>query len=351
MTPSDLEFPEALPRALADRPAAAPRAAGAPRVSVVIPAWNAARTLPETLASVFGQTFADYEVVVVDDGSTDGTADLLGRYGDRIRVLQKPNEGRPSTTRNLGVRAARGELIAFLDADDRWQPEKLARQVALFDQNPGLGLAYSAATVIDGEGRPIRVARCPSAGRGHAYGLLSTRNFIVGSSAMARRAAIESVGYYDESLTSAENWDLWIRIAKNWEIDFVPEPLTDYRVHPGNRSAHVALRERNIFRILEKNHDPADRSREGRARRRDAYFNAYYITLGRGHFERLEMAAAARAFWRAFRLKPRLDVARLLAYSLLGRRGFLAAQRLKRTLAPGRADAGAGAGDSGRSPS
>jgi len=324
-----------------------------PRVSVVIPAWNAARTLPETLASVFGQSFADYEVLVVDDGSTDGTADLLRDYGDRVRVLVKPNEGRPSTTRNLGVRAARGELIAFLDADDRWQPEKLARQVALFDRNPALGLAYSGATVIDGDGRPVRVLRCAAAGRGRAYGLLSTRNFIVGSSAMVRRAAIESAGYYDESLTSAENWDLWIRIARDWEIDFVPEPLTDYRVHAGNRSARVALRERNIFRILEKNHDPADRSPEARARRRDAYFNAYYTTLGRGHFERLEMGEAARAFWRAFRLKPRLDVARLLGYSLLGRRGFLAAQRLKRALAPGRAGAGmaSGGGDGGLSPS
>jgi glycosyltransferase involved in cell wall biosynthesis len=339
MTPSDREFPDALPGAIARA-----RATGAPRVTIVIPAWNAAPTLPETLDSVFRQTFTDYEVVVVDDGSTDGTADLLGRYGDRVRVLTKPNEGRPSTTRNLGVRAARGELIAFLDADDRWQPEKLARQVALFDRNPALGLVYSAVTVIDGEGQPLRVARCPAAGRGRAYAILSTRNFIVGSSAMARRTAIESAGYYDESLTSAENWDLWIRIARDWEIDFVPEPLTDYRVHPGNRSARVALRERNIFRILEKNHDPADRSPEGRARRRDAYFNAYYTTLGRGHFERLEMGAAARAFWRAFRLKPRLDVARLLAYSLLGRRAFLAAQRVKRALVPGRADAGAGGG-------
>jgi glycosyltransferase involved in cell wall biosynthesis len=349
MTSSDVEFPRPLPEPGPGQAAAGPGTERAPRVSVVIPAWNAAHTLPETLASVFHQTFADYEVLVVDDGSTDTTPDLLGGYGDRIRVLRKANEGRPSTTRNLGVRAARGELIAFLDADDRWQPEKLARQVALFDRNPDLGLVYSAATVIDGEGRTIRMARCPAAGRGRIYGLLSTRNFIIGSSAMARRAAIEAVGYYDESLTSAENWDLWIRIARHWEIDFVPEPLTDYRVHSGNRSARVALRERNIFRILEKNHDPADRSPEGRARRRDAYFNAYYTTLGRGHFERLEMAAAARALWRAFRLKPRLDVARLLAYALLGRRGFLAAQRLRRALGPRRADVAAG--ESGALPS
>lgn len=320
----------------------------APRVSVVIPAYNAATTLPETLASVFAQTFADYEVIVVDDGSTDPTPALLAAYGDRIRVLRKANEGRPSTTRNLGARAARGELVAFLDADDRWQPEKLARQVALFAANSRLGLVYTAAAVIDASGRVLRVSSCPHGGRGQIYPLLAVRNMMVGSSVMARRAAIAEAGWYDEELTSIENWDLWIRIARRWEVDCVDEPLTLYRVHERNRSADVELRRRNIFRILEKTHDPTDRSPEALRLRRDAYFNAYYVVLGMGYFDRLEMGAAACALARAFLLQPRADVARLLLTSLLGRRLYLTLRGIKEHVTGASDDADAGPGHPGR---
>jgi len=319
----------------------------APRVSVVIPAYNAAATLPETLASVFAQTFADLEVIVVDDGSTDETPALLAAYGDRIRVLRKVNEGRPSTTRNLGAKAARGELVAFLDADDRWQPEKLARQVALFAANSRLGLVYTAAAVIDASGRVLRVNPCPPGGRGQVYPLLAVRNMMVGSSVMARRAAIAEAGWFDEELTSIENWDLWIRIARRWEVDCVDEPLTLYRVHAGNRSADVELRRRNIFRILEKTHDATDPSPEAQRLRRDAYFNAYYVVLGMGYFDRLEMGAAARALARAFLLRPRADVARLLVTTLLGRRLYLTLRAAKQQVTGADDDADAGPGHAG----
>jgi hypothetical protein len=143
---------------------------------------------------------------------------------------------------------------------------------------------------------------------------------MVGSSVMARREAIAGAGWFDEELTSIENWDLWIRIARRWAVDFVDEPLTLYRVHEGNRSASVELRRRNIFHILTKTHDGSDRSPEARRLRRDAYFNAYYVVLGMGYFDRLEMGNAVRALARAFLLKPRADVARLLVTALLGRR-------------------------------
>jgi glycosyltransferase involved in cell wall biosynthesis len=332
------------------RPDAPPKAGAAPRVSVVIPAYNAAATLPETLASVIAQTMTDYEVIVVDDGSTDATPAVLARYGDRIRVLRKVNEGRPSTTRNLGAQAARGELVAFLDADDRWRPEKLARQLALFAANPRLGLVYTAAAVIDSNGRVLRVNPCPRGGRGRIYSLLAVGNMMVGSSVMVRRIAIAEAGWFDEELTSIENWDLWIRIARRWEVDFVDEPLTSYRVHPGNRSADVELRRRNIFRILAKTHDAADRSPAARRLRRDAYFNAYYVVLGMGYFDRLEMGAAARALAHAFLLKPRADVARLLATTLLGRRLYLTLRGTKERFTGAGGDADAGPGHESASP-
>jgi hypothetical protein len=153
---------------------------------------------------------------------------------------------------------------------------------------------------------------------------------MVGSSVVARRRAIENVGGFDEDLTSIENWDLWIRIAREWAVDYVDEPLTLYRVHAGNRSGNVGLRRKNIFRVLAKHHDAGDRSPEGRRRRRDAYFHAYFNVLGKAYLGRLEMGPARRALWRALWLKPRADVLRLLCLAMLGKRGFRVLQSAKR---------------------
>jgi glycosyltransferase involved in cell wall biosynthesis len=303
-----------------------------PRVSVVIPAYNAAATIGQALDSVFAQTFQDFEIVVVDDGSTDSTSEVLAAYRDRVRILTKVNEGKPATTRNLGVRAARGELVAFLDADDWWRDVKLARQAALLDRKPEVGLVYTADATVDADGKILSVNPCPVEARGHIYELLTVHNVMVGSSVMARRDAILKAGGFDESLTSIENWDLWIRISRDWVIEYIDEPLTLYRVHAGNRSSDVELRRQNVFRVLAKYHDARDRSPGARRRRRDAYFHAYFNVLGKAYFGQREMGEARRALLRALWLKPNREVARLLALTLLGKRGFVAARALKRKL-------------------
>ena len=303
-----------------------------PRVSVVVPAYNAVSTIGQTLDSVFSQTFRDFEVVVVDDGSTDGTRGVIAGYGERIRVLTKVNEAKPAATRNLGVRAARGELVAFLDADDWWREDKLERQVAVFDGRPDVGLVYTADATVDAAGKLLSVNPCPAEARGRIYELLTVRNAMVGSSVMARREAIARAGGFDENLTSIENWDLWIRISRDWAIEYVDEPLTLYRVHAGNRSSNVGLRRQNVFRVLAKYHDPLDPSPSARRRRVDAYFHAYFNVLGKAYFSQHEMGAARRVLLRALWLKPDRHVLRLVFLSLLGKHGYVAARALKRRL-------------------
>ena len=303
-----------------------------PRVSVVIPAYNAASTIGQTLDSVFSQTFRDFEVVVVDDGSTDQTRDVVAGYGDRIRVLSKVNEAKPAATRNLGVHAARGDLVAFLDADDWWREDKLERQVAVFDGRPDVGLVYTADATVDSAGKVLSVNPCPAEARGRIYELLTVRNAMVGSSVMARREAIARAGGFDESLTSIENWALWIRISRDWAIEYIDEPLTLYRVHEGNRSSNVELRRQNVFRVLAKYHDPRDLSPSARRRRADAYFHVYFNVLGKAYFSQHEMGAARRVLLRALWLRPDPHVLRLFCLSLLGKRGYVAVRALKRRL-------------------
>jgi glycosyltransferase involved in cell wall biosynthesis len=303
-----------------------------PRVSVIIPAYNAARTVDQTLDSVLSQTFQDFEIVVVDDGSTDDTPAVLARRRARLRVLRKVNEGRPAAARNLGVRASCGEYVAFVDADDTWHPDKLARQVAMLDRDPTIGLVYTADATINARGDIVSVNPCPPGARGRIYDVLRVHNVMVGSSVVVRRDAFDQVGGFDQSLTSIENWDLWIRISSRWAIECIDEPLTFYRMHEGNRSGSVQLRRQNIFRVLEKHHEAAERSPEGRRIRRDAYFHAYFNVLGRGYFSRREMRLARWALLRAALLKPRWDVLRLLLLTLLGRRGFALAATLKRRM-------------------
>jgi glycosyltransferase involved in cell wall biosynthesis len=301
-----------------------------PRVSVIIPAYNAARTIDQTLDSVLSQTFQDFEVVVVDDGSTDDTPAVLARRRPQARVLTKVNEGRPAAARNLGVRASCGEYVAFVDADDTWHPDKLARQVAMLDHNPTVGLVYTADATINARGDIMSVNPCPPGARGQIYDLLRVHNVMVGSSVVIRRAAFDQAGGFDETLTSIENWDLWIRISRRWTIECVDEPLTFYRMHEGNRSSSAQLRRQNIFRVLEKHHAGAERSTAGRRIRREAYFHAYFNVLGQGYFSRREMGPARWALLRAAALKPRWRVLRLLLLTLLGQRGFALAAKVKR---------------------
>ncbi len=215
-------------------------------VSVVIPAYNRAHTLPRAIESVLAQDHADLELLVVDDGSTDDTASILAGYDDpRLRVLRQETNRGVSAARNRGMREAQGAFIAFLDSDDEWRPAKLSRQLQIFARGTrGLGLVYTGAETLGLESRRTDTP----AFRGDLLDTLLLRNVLhgAGSSAMIKREVVETVGYFDEDLPAIEDYDYWVRLARFFAVDYAPEPLIRYHDPSGDLAADAERRSRNF---------------------------------------------------------------------------------------------------------
>lgn len=203
-----------------------------PRVSVVMGVYNGERWLHEAVDSVLGQTLDDFELIVIDDGSTDSTAEILEAYRDpRLRVTRQPQAGLTVSLNRL-ARQASAPLVARLDADDVALPERFARQVAFLDAHPEVGLLGTGCHDVDPAGRALRTYRPPE-GDSEIRRALIRRNPFVHSSVMARRDALERAGFYDETLPVAQDYDLWVRLSRVTRMANLPEPLVLRRFTPG----------------------------------------------------------------------------------------------------------------------
>lgn len=233
-----------------------------PAVSVVIPAHNAAWCIRRAVDSVLAQTFRDFELIVVDDGSTDDTAATLHAYGDRLRVVAQANGGM-SSARNAGIRTARGRYLAFLDADDRWLPDKLARQVALMTSQPELAFCAATATLEDPDGNTVGAWACNRQGRATVADVFASHATIAGgaSSVLARRELVRALGGFDETLFGAEDTDLWIRLAALGPFGCIEEPLVVVLKRPGSVSRNRKRMRAGAIAMTHKNRKllPADR--------------------------------------------------------------------------------------------
>jgi glycosyltransferase involved in cell wall biosynthesis len=278
------------------------------RVTAAITTYNRAGFLPGALESVLAQTFGDYEVLVMDDDSTDETADVLAGYGDRIRVVRQPNGGR-SAARNTAVREARAPFVSFLDSDDRWLPDKLERQVPVLEASERVAMVHGHVDVVDGAGdpEPDETARHHAMfSEAHANGVtyagyaFDCRCF---SSAMtARVSAIESVGLYDPALL-LDDYDLYLRLALDWEIVFLEGPaMALYRHHEGQMTTYeltmgqIQTAEKHLG-LLERRPDIPD----ARLARRN-----FLLMLARSHAVLGEQSASRRYLLRALRVDPGL---------------------------------------------
>jgi glycosyltransferase involved in cell wall biosynthesis len=198
--------------------------AAQPGLSVIIPTYNRAPMVPEALASVLAQTWRDFEVLVVDDASGDGTAAALAAFGSRIRVLRSPSRLGVAAARNLGISAARGQWLAFLDSDDLWRPEKLARQIAYLAGHPELVLCQTEETW---ERRGLKVNQPRSHGKigGWIFFPSLERCLVSPSAVILHRTLFQKHGGFDENLPAAEDYDLWLRLSWRYQIGLVPEAL------------------------------------------------------------------------------------------------------------------------------
>jgi glycosyltransferase involved in cell wall biosynthesis len=226
-----------------------------PSISVVIPTYNMARYLGRAIQSVLDQTFTDFELIVVDDGSDDDTPELMKDIllDSRVRYAKQENLGLPSA-RNTGIEAARGKYIAFLDADDFWCKEKLERQFNTLEENPHVGVVYCGSMFVDeaGELLPHRWLSPPS--EFTLYEELLYANVVEGSgsSVLVRKECFEDVGLFDEALRGCEDQDMWRRLAEKYNFQFIDEPLVKIRVHPASMQAKEHEMALAQLRYLEK---------------------------------------------------------------------------------------------------
>jgi glycosyltransferase involved in cell wall biosynthesis len=274
-----------------------------PKVSAVIPTHNHARFLVEAVESVLRQTVPPSEVIVVDDGSTDSTLEVLRQYGGRIRVISQENRG-VAAARNVGASVASGEILAFLDADDLWLERKQEFQSNRFVKEPDLGLVHCGVEEIDGAGRQLRTRLDGMQGWVSREMLLFRRGVILGggSAIAVRRASFRDVGGFDESLSTSADWDFCYRIARRYRIGFLAEVLVRYRVHNGNMHKNVHAMARDMLRAYSKAFSEDDRSLRGL--RRLAYGRLHSILAG-SFFQSGDYGQFARHAVKSIVLTPR----------------------------------------------
>ena len=316
-----------------------------PQVTVIIPAYNAGRTITAALESVFAQTFRNFDVIVVDDGSTDDTALRVAEWGDRVTYIRKENGG-PATARNEAVRHSHSPLVAFLDADDVWLPRKLERQVAYFARFPETGLLHSAAivsrtptqAVLDTtDTAPVEVAGEPPANV--FCDLFHARLEINTLTVMTRRDVITGLGGFDERRElHVEDWDLWLRIAAHYTVGYLPNPLAVHRPG-GSMSSEVEKTYRGQQMVIGKSAPLCQTACPRHAAAPDDCIRQrelrLYSELGYERFWSGRLVDARAAYGRALELEPTNARARLYhAVTFVGQRWLKQIRRLRRALRP-----------------
>lgn len=296
-------------------------------ISVIIAVYNGEKTIQQTVASVLNQTHADLELIVVDDGSTDATLDVLSEIHDpRLKVFTYANSG-VSANRNRGLTLAKFEYVAFIDADDLWAPIKLELQLKALEEHPEAAVAYCWVDYINADGRCLFKDGRETT-NGNVYEKMLAHCFIdSGSNILVRKSAIEQVGTFDESLSCVEDWDLYLKLAARYPFVCVPLPLVFYRLHPNSLTTKVLMMERCFLRVVDRAFSDAPATLQHLKPKSTA--RAYEYLMGKstqGFPSRRKSLIAFRFYAKAlrnypailWRPRPKLWVLKALIKAMLG---------------------------------
>ena len=283
-----------------------------PLVSVVIPTFNHGHLVEQAVASVFAQSYPNTELIVIDDGSTDDTRERLASFDGSLRYVHQENRGL-STARNAGIALAKGEFIALLDADDRWMPEKIARQVAVFKEQDQVGVVSCWGLQVSSDGKELGPSkRYPCAGEKGLRRLLQGNCVSGGSNAVVKKECFEKLGGFDESLTSSEDWDMWLRIVPFYPIQVVEAQLVLVRQGEINMSAprNCDRMLQNEITVLEKFFRSHPSLPEGSRSWRSKALSERYVAAAWASVEDGRVSKARRYIRQAFFADPRALVDR-----------------------------------------
>ena len=299
-----------------------------PRVSVVIPNYNHTRYVAGAIQSVLDQSVPAYELIVVDDGSTDESREVVSRFGSQVRYIWQENQGLAGA-RNTGIRAATGELVGLLDADDQWLPTYLETMLPLADQYPEAAVYYCQARCVDemGAGLP-RVLGGPVVDPDSIYSTLLRANFLLPSTTLLRRDVIVQAGLFDSSLRSCEDWDLWLRILPEQRFVGTSECLVFYRQHDKSLSKNIDGMLQAAQAVIEKNFGPDDGAPHCWSAEKRRAFGGLYRYYALSHVQHQDNWSAAVPYLRqALLVDPTLSQDLSFFYDLamgsqpVGRRG------------------------------
>lgn len=304
-------------------------------VSVIIPVYNVERYIAATVQSVLDQTYSNFEVLIVDDGSPDRSIEICEQFTDpRIKIIRQENRGLAGA-RNTGIRHAKGEYLGFLDSDDLWLPEKLAKHVEHLDNSPRVGISYSRSALIDQDGDPLGTYLMPPLTGIDVPCLLRGSPVGNGSAAVIRREVFDEIRfeanlygtveefYFDDQFRQSEDIECWLRIAltTDWEFEGLPEALTLYRVNLGGLSANYLKQLETWEKVLEKTLSYAPEKvapLEKMARAYELRYLARNAVRGKAGETAVDLInRSLSTYWRIILEEPRRTILTLIAAYLL----------------------------------
>lgn len=286
------------------------------KVSVVIPVYNSSKYISCAIDSVLSQDYTNFEIIVVDDGSTDNTCSVIeSKYLGKVKIIKIKNSG-VSVARNIGINSSNGYYIAFLDSDDFWEKSKLAKQVKSIEKDIENGVSYTSRFIIKNEN--IITGEERKSWSGFVLNKILIKNFICLSSVLIKKECFLKCGFFDEALEVSEDYDLWIRISNKYKFVYLDERLVYYRVTPGSLTKNVTRMIINAHKVFLQNTLDDDISNKVKFLTYIYFYSDTFKTTGHYFYDINNYKAAKNLFFLSFLLWPfRLETLKMLVRSFL----------------------------------